>query len=139
MTLTIKILSIKQKKWIKTVLKEAGNVPIILVGNKSDKENEREVSKENGMNLAEEKNVQFFETSAKDDVNIKEIFESMNKHFFKKKGLSEKLKDSQDDYGDSKNIFKIKVTKRVLVSQEIIKKGWVATTNKFYPNKEFII
>ena len=47
---------------------------ICLIGNKIDLEEQREVSYEEGKNFAEENNLIFFETSAKDGNNIKEIF-----------------------------------------------------------------
>jgi GTPase SAR1 family protein len=45
-----------------------------LIGNKIDLEEQREVSYEEGKNFAEENNLLFFETSAKDGNNIQEIF-----------------------------------------------------------------
>ena len=50
------------------------NILICLIGNKIDLENKREVSYEEGKNFAEENNLLFFETSAKEGNNIKEIF-----------------------------------------------------------------
>ena len=50
------------------------DILICLIGNKIDLEEKREVSYEEGKNLAEENNLLFFETSAKDGNNIQEIF-----------------------------------------------------------------
>ena len=50
------------------------NILICLIGNKIDLENKREVSYEEGKNFAEENELLFFETSAKEGNNIKEIF-----------------------------------------------------------------
>ena len=50
----------------------------ILIGNKCDL-NEREVTTEEGQKLAEENGMKFFETSAKNDINVKETFESITK------------------------------------------------------------
>ena len=47
---------------------------ICLIGNKIDLENKREVSYEEGKNLAEENELLFFETSVKEGNNIQEIF-----------------------------------------------------------------
>ena len=47
---------------------------ICLIGNKIDLENKREVSYEEGKNFAEENELLFFETSAKEGNNIQEIF-----------------------------------------------------------------
>ena len=53
------------------------NVKVALVGNKSDLEIEREVSYEEGSKLAKEYSFSFYETSAKEDINIKEIFHDL--------------------------------------------------------------
>ena len=50
------------------------NILICLIGNKLDLEDKREVSYEEGKNFAEENNLLFFETSAKEGNNIQEIF-----------------------------------------------------------------
>eukprot|EP00768_Dysnectes_brevis_P006449 gnl/Dysnectes_brevis/508_a564_9104.p1 GENE.gnl/Dysnectes_brevis/508_a564_9104~~gnl/Dysnectes_brevis/508_a564_9104.p1 ORF type:complete len:190 (-),score=45.14 gnl/Dysnectes_brevis/508_a564_9104:103-672(-) len=55
-------------------VKEKDAVPLILVGNKCDLEDDREVKNEAGKSLSEEFNCKFLESSAKDNVNIKEIF-----------------------------------------------------------------
>ena len=49
----------------------------ILCGNKIDISENREVSTEEGMNKAEENDMLFFETSAKELINIDEIFSSL--------------------------------------------------------------
>ena len=50
------------------------NITFILVGNKCDIEEKREVSYEEGKKFAEEYNFQFYETSAKKDINIQSLF-----------------------------------------------------------------
>lgn len=47
------------------------NAQVILVGNKCDMEHERVISYERGKTLADELNIEFFETSAKDNHNVK--------------------------------------------------------------------
>ena len=49
---------------------------IILVGNKNDLENERQVSYEEGLEFAKNNNIVFFETSAKTGKNISELFQT---------------------------------------------------------------
>lgn len=44
---------------------------VILVGNKCDMEDERVISFERGKQLAEQLGVEFFETSAKENINVK--------------------------------------------------------------------
>ena len=53
------------------------NAQVILVGNKCDMEEERVISTERGKQLADQLGVQFFETSAKENVNIKVVFEQL--------------------------------------------------------------
>jgi len=50
------------------------NVPIILVGNKSDLQSDRRVTSDEGKNLAAEMKAVFLETSAKENQNVEEIF-----------------------------------------------------------------
>ena len=52
---------------------------LIIVGNKSDLEHERQVAKERGEKLAHEFGYKFFETSAKDNVNIQEVFQELTR------------------------------------------------------------
>lgn len=47
------------------------NAQVILVGNKCDMEEERVVSTERGMQLAEQLGVEFYETSAKENIYVK--------------------------------------------------------------------
>jgi GTPase KRas protein len=61
------ILRVKHKE-------SAASIPMILVGNKSDRGSEREVSRDEGAALAEEFGCPFIETSAKDNTNIDEAF-----------------------------------------------------------------
>ena len=56
----------------------------ILVGNKSDLDHKRQVSYDNGKELAEKYGINFMETSAKETVNIDNLFESTTKSFLSK-------------------------------------------------------
>lgn len=56
---------------------DSSNIPIILVGNKCDEENTREVSQEYVKDIINKqmKNCAFMETSAKTNSNVKEAFQ----------------------------------------------------------------
>jgi small GTP-binding protein len=59
-------------------VKDTDNVPMVLVGNKCDLEDERVVGKDQGVNLARQfGNCTFLETSAKAKVNVDEIFHDL--------------------------------------------------------------
>ena len=66
------------KTWISQIRGEAPqNVVIFIAGNKIDMEEERKVKTEDGIKLADEYGFLFFETSAKNDININETFEDL--------------------------------------------------------------
>ena len=59
--------------WIKSIRDSKGeNFPMILLGNKLDKEDIRIISEKEGKELADEYGIKFFETSNKTGVNVQE-------------------------------------------------------------------
>lgn len=54
-------------------VKDSDNVPIILIGNKSDLEDQRKVSKEEALQKATEWGVNYIETSAKYRDNVDRV------------------------------------------------------------------
>jgi len=53
------------------------NAQVILVGNKCDMEDERVISYERGKQLADSLGLDFFETSAKENINVRAVFERL--------------------------------------------------------------
>jgi len=53
---------------------DGSNVPMVLCGNKCDIPAEREVSTDVAKELARQWNIPFFETSAKERINVEEAF-----------------------------------------------------------------
>ena len=61
--------------WLEDALQHANsNMTIMLIGNKSDLESRRAVSKEEGEQFAREHNLFYLETSAKTAANVEEVF-----------------------------------------------------------------
>lgn len=65
-------------------VKDTDDVPMVLVGNKCDLEEERVVVKEQGNNLSLQFNCAFMETSAKAKINVKDIFYDLVRQVNKK-------------------------------------------------------
>ncbi len=62
-------------KWIDLAYSNSNNIGInFLVGNKSDLEENRKIKKADGEKFAKEKNLIFFEASAKNNENVEKIF-----------------------------------------------------------------
>lgn len=64
----------------------------VVVGNKSDLESERQVSTQEGMELARNFGAPFFETSAKTRVNVEESFYQLVREIRKAQGVTTKEK-----------------------------------------------
>lgn len=85
-------------------IKEAKKVPMVLVGNKCDLSDEREVSIEEGQELARNFGCPFFESSAKNHINVDEAFRDLVREVrkFKKEqevGPDTKLQRKQSPFG----------------------------------------
>ena len=67
------------ENWIKDInaQKIYDNVYLVLIGNKCDLEKERKIYFEKGEKFALKYNMEFFETSAKDNININESFNAL--------------------------------------------------------------
>jgi len=67
----------KIKKWHEEILKDSKKTSLILVGNKSDLIDQRDVPKEEARALAKELGLSYFETSAKDGTGVNDAFEML--------------------------------------------------------------
>ena len=91
---------------IKDLCKE--NIPIILLGNKADLEDKREVTIDEGAGLALERNLKFKETSCLKNENVADAFEALielwnfENHKKKKKENKEKEKEKGKKKGKEK-------------------------------------
>ena len=70
--------------WIEDCIQSSPKTVLMaLIGNKSDLKESRVVSTEEGQELADKYGILFYETSAKDGTNIKEIFQKTGQKIYK--------------------------------------------------------
>ena len=73
--------------WMESITEEKGDkLPIVLVGNKADLTDERQVSNEEGKNLAENKGFHFYETSCKNGTTVTGCFLDLAELVYEKSG-----------------------------------------------------
>ena len=70
-----------QQIWVNEVRSINKDAKFLLVGNKCDLEDKRQVSTEEAMEYAEKNNMEFIEVSAKDKINIEKMFDNSLKNF----------------------------------------------------------
>ena len=71
--------------WCKQIWEyQQKDIPVILLGNKCDLENERQVQREEGEQIANEKGIKFLETSNKNGININESVKELVDMILKK-------------------------------------------------------
>ncbi|GKD82488.1 Ras-related protein RabA6a-like protein [Tanacetum coccineum] len=114
------------KKWLHE-LREFGDrdMVIVLVGNKSDLVDLREVDVEDGQKLAQLENLYFMETSAKDNLNVEDVFLQMITKIYSiasQKSLDAKKNESIPNLDGRKEIF-------VVVDEEVPSKQIGCCTN----------
>ncbi len=63
--------------WLKLLRESVGDIPVIVVGNKIDLEEERDVKIEEAEKYAEKLQTLYFEVSAKDKLNLFQTFKKM--------------------------------------------------------------
>jgi small GTP-binding protein len=79
-------------------------IPSVLVGNKVDlDDNERKVTFEEGEKLAQENNINFYEISAKENINIKKCISYLVKEIMQNKLYDDRIEDSFTIEDDSKS------------------------------------
>jgi GTPase SAR1 family protein len=80
------------------------NITLLLVGNKSDLEEKRQILKENGEEKAKSFNLGFIETSACSGDNINQAFEIMLKEVLKKYIVENDINNDEFEASGGKNI-----------------------------------
>ena len=106
--LVYEITNIKSFKnisnWIKECKNNASeNVLIVLIGNKCDLKEERQVTTEEGKNLAKKYEISFYETSAKTGENVQEAFTE----FLKNLSVKEIPKEVEEESNLRKKSYRL--------------------------------
>ena len=70
--------------WLEIIKENFNEVTIVLFGSKCDCESERKVTIEEATEFAKKKNIAYFETSAKKNINIEDGFSKIANDIFKK-------------------------------------------------------
>ena len=92
----------------------------MLIGNKIDMDADRKISKDQGEALAKHYNIKFFETSAKNSINIFEAFETITREIYNKSIVENAPKGN-----NAKSVFlflRVVEEGKVVLSKETLKK-----------------
>jgi len=96
-------------------VQDSDDVPMIIVGNKCDLVQSREVSTDEGKELARSFGAEFIEASAKTRTNIEQIFISVVRRVRQKQGFSKKSSKEMGGKGGKGNRRKISLKKECLI------------------------
>ena len=72
--------------WLKDIREINHNIPIVLFGNKCDLIDKRVIEDDEAENFAKKYNMEYFETSAKEDINVVEGFTKIIELAYEKSG-----------------------------------------------------
>jgi GTPase KRas protein len=86
-------------------VKDCNSLPMALVGNKSDVENERKITSEQGQALANKLGCLFFETSAKTNTNVILAFDSLLREIKKVKHVQKENEKTEQPTRPKKRAF----------------------------------
>ena len=78
------------KSWVKLIKEECGkHMQLIILGNKSDLNDERKISKDEAINYAKEQNIEYIETSSKTGENVKKAVTMICENILENKELND--------------------------------------------------
>ena len=98
-------------KWITEIRdKTSKDITLMMVGNKMDLNQYREVSNEQALNKAKTLGIPIMETSALDSTNVKEAFYDLLKEMYK--DMKNKIKSSNDNLKDNAEGLKLDTTQK---------------------------
>lgn len=97
------------KRWLHEIDQNCDHISRVLVGNKNDDPSAKVVLTEDATRFADQMGIQLFETSAKDNINVDEMFLAITRLVLRTKRLQkqresgeEKIKLSRDGRGSKK-------------------------------------
>ncbi|XP_055542622.1 ras-related protein Rab-35 [Wyeomyia smithii] len=93
------------KRWLQEIESNCDVVNKVLVGNKNDDPNRKVVITEDAERFANQMDIQLFETSAKDNINVEEMFLAITEQVLRHKKLTQKQVQS-DQNNDTVNLRK---------------------------------
>ena len=78
------------KSWVKLIKEECGkHMQLIIVGNKSDLNDQRKISKDEAINYAKEQKIDYIETSSKTGENVKKAVTMICENILENKELND--------------------------------------------------
>ena len=105
------------KNWLNEInINAPKNVKVILIGTKCDLD--RKISKEEGEKIAQENNIKFFETSAKENINVKETFECLTMDILNFVEEEEKIEEGKQSVVIDRDTMKSKDKNKELVKKK---------------------
>ena len=79
-------------EWLETIREESAKIPVVLFGNKCDLADQRKISKEEAESFAKKNDIPYFETSAKDNINLEEGLDKIIEDAYAKSGKESGMK-----------------------------------------------
>lgn len=78
--------------WLNTIREESAKIPVVLFGNKCDLVDQRKVTEEEAKSFADKNEIPYFETSAKDNINLQEGLDRILEDAYAKSGRESGMK-----------------------------------------------